>query len=280
MADDRASSARSMGGSGTRASWETMPTSDGFFHIGDVFAKEINRNYLYFVLEVNADAIDRRRAAAREDGKAAPSYTTFAVHAIGTALRDHPDLNCMICERPFGQGLKRLDDVTATVAVEREVDGIDMVLALPIRGVDRMTLEEIHTSLRRMTEDEVAARAEVRQLLALNKIARYSHLVAGAITKLPRLSKDLWQKYRGGSFVVTSPGKYGGADVIIPTWPWPLTFAFGSIKPRPVVEDGLIVARNTIKLTLAVDRRLANGAPLARFAEQIRVQLESAGPQT
>ena len=84
----------------------------------------------------------------------------------------------------------------------------------------------------------------------------------------------MWQKYRGGSFVVTSPGKYGGADVIIPTWPWPLTFAFGSIKPRPVVEDGVVVPRNTMRLTLAVDRRLANGAPLARFAERVRVLLE------
>ena len=62
--------------------------------------------------------------------------------------------------------------------------------------------------------------------------------------------------------------------MIIPTWPWPLTFAFGSIKSRPVVKDGVVVARNTMRLTLAVDRRLANGAPLARFAERVRVLLE------
>ena len=249
-----------------------MSKADGFFHIGDVFATEVHRNYLYFVLEVNVAWLDRQRAAARKNGTQAPSYTAFAVHAVGNALRDHSDLNCMICELPFFRGLRALDEISATVAVEREIDGVDMVLALPIRHVDRMSLEEVHAQLKRMTDDEVTARAEVRQLLSLNTLARYSPLLAGLVTKLPRLSKDMWQKYRGGSFVVTSPGKYGGADVIIPTWPWPLTFAFGSIKPRPVVEA--VVARNTMRITLAVDRRLANGAPLARFAERVRELLE------
>ena len=224
-----------------------MSKSDPFFHIGDVLAKELNRNYLYFVLDVNAAAVDRQRQAAKDAGTAAPSYTAFVVHAIGKALGEHADLNCMICEMPFSKGLRPLDDVTATVAVEREVDGIDMVLALPIRQVDRKSLADIHAELKRMTENDVTARAEVRLSLALNTLARYSPLLAGLVTKLPRLSKDMWQKYRGGSFVVTSPGKYGGADIIIPTWPWPLTFAFGSIKPRPVVEDGVVVARNTMR---------------------------------
>ena len=40
-------------------------------------------------------------------------------------------------------------------------------------------------------------------------------------------------------------------------------------------RTGHDVARNTMRLTLAVDRRLANGAPLARFAERVRVLLEA-----
>ncbi len=83
-----------------------MPKDDAFFHIGDVFAKEVNRNYLYFVLELNVAALDRHRVAARQAGIAPPSYTAFAVHAIGNALREHPDLNCMICEMPFSRGLR------------------------------------------------------------------------------------------------------------------------------------------------------------------------------
>ena len=108
----------------------------------------------------------------------------------------------MICELPFSRGLKPLDDVTATVAVEREVDGVDMVLAIPIRDVDRKSVEDIHAELRQMTGDEVTARADVRLLLALNTLARYSHLLAGLVTMVPRLSKSMWQEHRGGSFVV------------------------------------------------------------------------------
>jgi len=149
-----------------------------------------------------------------------------------------------------------------------------MVLAVPIHAVERKSLEVIQGELRSMTESEVTHHQAVRELLALNRLARYAPVLARMVTMLPRLSKNLWQKYRGGAFVVTSPGKYGGADVIIPTWPWPLTAAFGVVKPRPIVEDGQVVARNTMRLTLAADRRLANGAPLARFAERVRELLE------
>jgi len=252
-----------------------MGSGHDYFHIGDVFAKEVNRNYLYFVIDVNATGMDERRLTARTSGAVVPSYTAFAIHAIGKALKEHPDLNCMIRDLPFNKGLSPLDDVTATVAVERRIDDADMVLAVPIHAVDQKSLEAIQGELRSMTESDVTDRQAVRELLALNRLARYASVVARVVTMLPRLSKNLWQKYRGGSFVVTSPGKYGGADVIIPTWPWPLTAAFGVVKPRPIVEDGQVVARNTMRLTLAADRRLANGAPLARFAERVRELLEA-----
>jgi Pyruvate/2-oxoglutarate dehydrogenase complex, dihydrolipoamide acyltransferase (E2) component, and related enzymes len=246
----------------------------GFFHIGDVFAKEVNRNYLYFVIEVNATRMDEQRLAARQAGAPVPSYTAFAIHAIGNALRHHPDLNCMIRDLPFFRGLAPLDDITATVAVEREVENADMVLAVPIRGVDQKSLVEIQAELRKMADVDIVNHHSVRELVALNKLAKWAPLLAQLITFTPRISKAQWQKYRGGSFVVTSPAKYGGADMIIPTWPWPLTAAFGVVKPRPVVENGQVVARNTMLMTLAADRRLANGAPLARFAERIRKLLE------
>src|SRR5438876_7903965 len=75
-----------------------MFNDHSYFHIGDVLAKEVNRNYLYFVLYVNATAMDEQRRVARIGGGPVPSYTAFAVHAIGNALRDHPELNCMIRE--------------------------------------------------------------------------------------------------------------------------------------------------------------------------------------
>ena len=74
---------------------------------------------------------------------------------------------------------------------------------------------------------------------------------------------------------MTSPGKYGGCDQVLPPWPWPLTFSFGAVKARPWVENGQVVARKTMRLTVTADRRLANGAPLARFAERVKELLEA-----
>jgi len=46
------------------------------------------------------------------------------------------------------------------------------------------------------------------------------------IIGLPRLSPALWVKHRGGSFLITSPAKYGVESILVKI-SWPLAFSFG-----------------------------------------------------
>jgi hypothetical protein len=110
--------------------------------------------------------------------------------------------------------------------------------------------------------------------VTLVKWARWLPSLTGAVLRTPSLSRRLWTAFRGGAFAVTSPAKYGGCDTVLPPWPWPLTFSFGHLRVRPWVAAGRVVPRKTMRLTLTSDRRLANGAPLARFAERVRRLLE------
>jgi pyruvate dehydrogenase E2 component (dihydrolipoamide acetyltransferase) len=51
--------------------------------------------------------------------------------------------------------------------------------------------------------------------------------------------------------------------------------AVGSLKPRAIVdEDGGLVARPTVVLTLACDHRALYGADAARFLARVRELLE------
>jgi len=50
--------------------------------------------------------------------------------------------------------------------------------------------------------------------------------------------------------------------------------ATGRIAERPVVEDGEVVARPTIHLTLSVDHRVVDGATGARFLQDLRRVIE------
>ena len=80
----------------------------------------------------------------------------------------------------------------------------------------------------------------------------------------------------GGTFTVSNLGMYGIDEfsaVINP--PQAAILAVGSLKKRPVVEEGgRIVARDTMTVTLVCDHRILYGADGAEFLARVRQLLE------
>lgn len=248
----------------------------GFFNTACELVSEISsRNYLHFLCELNAEGMDTLRAGAKRAGRTPPTYTAFVIKAAAVALCEHPHLNCMLQERLLSCRLVPLHDVTATVAVERMVNGVDMVFAPRLHRPATRSLEDLTVQLQHFAVASIAEVPEYVQFCRMVRVARWLPWLAGRLFRIPSLSAELWTRYRGGAFAVTSPGKYGGCDQVLPPWPWPLTFSFGAIKRRPWVVGDTVRPCQTMRLTITADRRLANGAPLARFAERVREFLES-----
>lgn len=247
----------------------------GFFNAACALVKEIvPRNHLHFLCELDATGMDAVRAECRRRGGPAPTYTAFVVQAAARALMEHPNLNALIVEGLFRTKLVPLNTVTATVAVERVVDGVDTVFSSRLANPNSRTLSDLTEELRHYATAPVHEVPDFVRFLKLIRLARWMPALAGWILRAPSKSARLWKRFRGGSFAVTSPGKYGGCDQVLPPWPWPLTFSFGAVKRRPFVVGERVEARKTMRLTITTDRRLANGAPLARFAETVRTLLE------
>ncbi len=248
----------------------------GFFNVACALVDEVvARSHLHFLCELDAAGMDQVRREAKTNGRPPPTYTSFVIKAAATALRMHPHLNCMIQETPFSTRLVRMEHMTATVAVERMVDNLDMVFAPMMDRPDERSLEELTLQMRHFAHAAPDSVPEFRRFCGLVKWAKWFPTVIGRLLRASSLHPKIWKAFRGGSFAVTSPGKYGGCDQVLPPWPWPLTFSFGAVKVRPFIKDGHIQARKTMRLTITSDRRLANGAPLARFAEDIRQLLEA-----
>lgn len=64
--------------------------------------------------------------------------------------------------------------------------------------------------------------------------------------------------------------------MLVGNWPWPIGFSFGLVKDRPIVVNGLVVARPTMMLIMSFDRRLMAGAPAARFFNAVATSLQDA----
>ena len=75
----------------------------------------------------------------------------------------------------------------------------------------------------------------------------------------------------GGTFTVTNIGAVGGEGVTsLVNYPEVGTASFGKIKKRPYVDEGEVVARNTLPFSITYDQRVAGNGVIARFAKDLK----------
>lgn len=205
---------------------------------------------------------DRRKAA----GLARPSYTAFVIDSIARSLRDHPKLNRIVYRGLTGYRWAQFEQIDMAVAVEVVEDDLDIAYASILRNADQLGLDRISDALTQLA----SAPTDDPQLKRLRRMpAALTAFLARATGTHPKL----WVRFRGGSCAVTSPAKYGVESVAAKSC-WPVQFAFGRVKERPMVIDGGCVPRRSVVLSMCWHRELTTGAVAARFFEQIIQQLQ------
>jgi pyruvate dehydrogenase E2 component (dihydrolipoamide acetyltransferase) len=170
-----------------------------------------------------------------------PSYNDLIVKAAALALREFPRVNGSYRDATF----ESFSRVNVGIAVAAP----DALVVPTIFDADRKSLAEI---------------------------AAASRALAGRVRDGSISPSEL----SGGTFSVSNLGMYGldsFSAVINP--PQAAILAVGSLKPRPVVDDSdpthpVVVARPTVKLTLACDHRILYGADGALFLARLRELLE------
>jgi pyruvate dehydrogenase E2 component (dihydrolipoyllysine-residue acetyltransferase) len=193
--------------------------------------------------EVEAGGLVARRAALAAGFEAATgvrlSYTDLLVETVARLLGDHPLLNATLTE----QGIVCPPAVHMGVAV-----ALDDGLIVPvIRDADRRPLAEIAGD-----RADLAAKAQ-----------------AGTLTL---------DELEGGTFTISNLGSFG-ADAFTPIVnpPQCAILGVGRIVDKPVAVAGQVEIRPMLWLSLTFDHRIVDGAPAARFLQQLGDRLGAAG---
>lgn len=164
------------------------------------------------------------------------SVTDLLVRACAVTLRAHPQANSSW----GGDRILRHRRIHVGVAV-----AVDDGLIVPvIRDADRKSVGEI---------------------------AAEAHALADR-ARSGRLTPD---EFRGGTFTISNLGMYGidhFTAVINP--PEAAILAVGAATEEPVLRDGQLAARTTIKLTLSIDHRVLDGATAAEFLRDLKETLQ------
>lgn len=159
----------------------------------------------------------------------------FFVMAVADGLRRYPMLNASITLEGSDGHIDIHDHVNVGIAVATDVG-----LVVPvIRDADRRSLLELADEIRNLT-----AAARQRTITA--------------------------EQLRGGTCTITNYGSLGGrfATPMIRS-PEVAIVGFGSIRRRPFVVDGAVMARMTLPISIAVDHRLIDGDVMTAFQEHV-----------
>jgi pyruvate dehydrogenase E2 component (dihydrolipoamide acetyltransferase) len=189
---------------------------------------------------VNLVNLRHQFKAAAATGSPAPSYTDFLVKLTAVALQSHPALNARWEE----DRIIPSPQIHIGIAVDTEAG----LVAPVIRDVPGLTLKELAAQARDLIDR--ARRGKLRA-----------------------------EEMQGGTFTVSNLGAYD-IDAFTPIINLPecAILGVGRIKRQPVVRDDQIVAREQMALSLTFDHRMVDGAPAARFLQQLAKLIENPGP--
>ena len=193
-------------------------------------------------LTCRADATNlvalRNQFKSTAEGALVPSYSDIVVKLAGIALLRHP----ILAARWEGERIALPAAINIGIAVDTESG----LLVPVIRNVPTLSLPEIARQSRALAESARTRRIKPEQL-------------------------------QGGVFTLTNLGGFGiEAFTPIINFPETAILGLGAIRPEPaVLDDGRLVSREQLTLSLTFDHRVVDGAPAARFLQTLRQGLEN-----
>ena len=192
--------------------------------------------HYYLMVEINMDkAIEaRNQINAIPDTKV--SFNDMVIKATAMALRKHPQVNSSWA----GDKIVHHGNINVGVAVAVP-DG----LVVPVlKNTDFMNYNQISAAVK-----DMAGRAKSKGLKA--------------------------NEMEGSTFSVSNLGMFGiETFTSIINQPNSAILSVGAIIEKPIVKEGQIVVGNTMKVSLACDHRVIDGATGAQFLQTLKMYLE------
>ena len=190
----------------------------------------------YLTVKVDMTALVAYRAKVNETASVKIAYNDFIVRAVAMGLEKFPIMTGQL----VGDCLKLADDI-----------GVGLAISVP----DGLVAPIVHS----------ANRKSAAQIAADTK----------ALIDRARADKLTLKDLEGGCITVSNLGTFG-IDAFIPiVVPGQCSIlGIGQIADTCVPDDGGIVVRKIMSMTLSVDHKVANGAYAAQFLDFVKKTLE------
>lgn len=196
------------------------------------------------------------------------SFTGYIVKCLAQAIQADPSVQAL---RDWRNRLVIFDEVDVVTLIETEAGKV--ALTHVIRQADHKTFRQIHDEIRTVQARPVSSAQSGGMVNLAQKVPGFvRHAYYWALRQNP-----LWFKQIAGTTIVTSVGMFGKGSGwgfgFLPLHNLGLTV--GGMVEKPGVVEGRIEIREYLDLTVSFDHDIVDGAPAARFAQRIKLLIES-----
>ncbi|WP_433124924.1 2-oxo acid dehydrogenase subunit E2 [Micromonospora sp. CA-240977] len=221
--------------------------------------------------EVDMSAVRAHRQTARAAGRRYSIVSYLLVVSAGVLAR-HPEANAAVRGR-IRPRISRYDTVSGKLTLDKTLDGKRVVLSAVLPDLDRSGLDEVQRQVDHYRDNDPAVMPEFAGVRALHRLPWPVRPFA-----FRRVVRPLSRRPRTfGTFALTSLG-HAAVDGFHSVGGTTVTLGVGRILDRPVVRDGGLAIAPMMRLSLAFDHRVIDGAEAADVLTEIRAGLEAYAP--
>jgi len=196
------------------------------------------------------------------------SFTAFIINCLAQAIDDNPHAHAY---RDWRDRLVIFEDVHINCMVEVQMKGKKVPMPHIFKAVNKRPLREIHEEMR-ATQSKPLQTREARfmdRFLLLPGFLR--HLFYRIVMRMPHTMRQ-----NSSPVMVTAVGMFGKGTTAwgIPMANFTLTITLGPVAKKPGVFNDQITIREYLHMTVSIDHDIVDGAPAARFVQELRELIE------
>jgi pyruvate/2-oxoglutarate dehydrogenase complex dihydrolipoamide acyltransferase (E2) component len=232
------------------------------------FLEEIRRfSPVFLDTEVLMGAVQEHRQAARADD-AHFSVASYVLHAAARVLKEHPEANAALRGRVWPR-IACYPFVNGKMTLDKRLNGQRVVLSTVLENLERTALPEIQRQLDHFRNGDADTMPEFAAIRMLDRVPWPWGPLAVRMKARPLGSRpSVW-----GTFAVTSLG-HRPVDGFHSVGGTTVTLGIGRVADRPVALRGQVTVAPTMRLNLAFDHRVIDGAEAADVLADIKDRLE------
>jgi pyruvate/2-oxoglutarate dehydrogenase complex dihydrolipoamide acyltransferase (E2) component len=228
------------------------------------------RHIIHGLVEIDVTRVRQLMREHKAQTGESLSFTAFLAACVGHAVAMNKEVHAY---RNWRNQLVLFDDVDIQIQIERDIQGRKFPVPHIVRGANNKTMRDIQEEIRAVQAQPMSGRG-VKVLPWVTLVPSFvSQIFLWFMLKNPRLVKEFL-----GTVGLTAIGMFGdrgGWGIGLPSL-HTLGIVVGGIAKRPALVDGKIEAHEYLSVTLNFDHDIIDGAPAARFTQQLSDLIESA----